>query len=96
MRDGPQSRSAGQDGGWDRGGGQETGVQPGPQRRRLAQLPPAREVSCCNQSPVCVGLKLEPEPEQERPGRGGEGGSRLGFFPGGGLAAACSPPVPPA
>lgn len=29
-----------QDGGWDWVGGQERGVQPGPQQRRLARLPP--------------------------------------------------------
>lgn len=56
--------------------------------------PPAREVSCCNQSPVCVGLELEPEPEQERLGGEGKEAVGWGFFPGGGLAAACSPPLP--
>lgn len=43
MRDGAQSRGAGiagQDGGWDWVGGRERGVQPGPQPRRLARLPP--------------------------------------------------------
>lgn len=34
--------------------------------------PPAGEVSCCNQSPVCVGLELELEPEEEER-LGGEG-----------------------
>lgn len=64
-------RNPGQDGGWDQGGGQEGGAGWAP-AAAACPAPPAREVSCCNQSPVCVGLELEPEPEKERPGRGGE------------------------
>lgn len=37
--------------------------------------PPAGEVSCCNQSPVCVGLELEPEPSET----GGEGKEAVGW-----------------
>lgn len=80
----PGCKECWQDGGWDRVGGQEKGVQPGPQWRRLAQLPPpthTREVSCCNQSRVCVGLELEPKPEQERLGGEGRGKRQsAGFY----------------
>lgn len=37
-----------------------------------SSAPPAGEVSCCNQSPVCVGLGLGLEPEEEER-LGGEG-----------------------
>lgn len=64
-------RSAGQDGGWGRVGGPGEGGAAWAPAAAACPAPPAREVSCCNQSPVCVGLELELEPEQERPG--GEG-----------------------
>lgn len=56
-----------------------------------SSAPPAEEVSCCNQSPVCVGLEQELEPEEER--LGGEGKeAATGVFPGGDFTAACLPP----
>lgn len=101
MGDGAQSRgvrSAGQDGGWDRVGGQERGGAAWAPAAAACPAPPAGEVSCCNQSPVCVGLELEPEPERQRPGRGGEGKEAVGwgfFLEEASLPPACHP-YPPA
>lgn len=89
-------RSAGQDGGWDRVGGQERGVQPGPQRRRLAQLPPPERFPVAIKAPFVSAWSWSSSlSRRDQEGRGRR--QRLGFFPGGGLAAAaCSPPGPPA
>lgn len=57
-------------------GARRGGCSQGP--RTACPAPPAREVSCCNQSPVCVGLELElePGPEQET---GREGKKAVGW-----------------
>lgn len=78
MRDGPQSRSAGQDGGWDRGGGQERGVQPGPQRRRLAQLPPPERFPVAIKAPFVSAWSWSPS--LSRRDQGGEGKEAVGWF----------------
>ena len=77
MRDGPQSRSAGQDGGWDRGGGQERGVQPGPQRRRLAQLPPPERFPVAIKAPFVSAWSWSPS--LSRRDQGGEGKEAVGW-----------------
>lgn len=45
-----------------------------------SSAPPAGEVSCCNQSPVCVGQGLELEPEEEERLGGEEKEAATGGF----------------
>lgn len=72
-------RRSWQDGGWDRVGGQEGGAAWAP-AAAASSVPPAGEVSCCNQSPVCVGLGLELEPEEEERLGGEEKEAATGGF----------------
>ena len=87
-------RHSWQGGGWDRVGGQERGGAAWAPAAAASSAPPAGEVSCCNQSPVCVGLGLELEPEEEERLGGEEKEAATGvfFLEETSLPPACLPP----
>lgn len=92
MRAGAQSRdvrSAGQDGGWDRVGGQERGVQPGPQRRRLARLPPPERFPVAIKAPFVSAWSWSPSLSRRDWGGEGREAAGWGFF----LEEASLPPA---
>lgn len=86
---GGRVRSAGQDGGWDWVGGQERGVQPGPQQRRLAQLPPPERFPVAIKAPFVSAWSWSPSRSRRDPGGEGKEAVGWGFF----LEEASLPPA---